>query len=44
MATVNDTMVKSTPKGAIDQLGECLTRVIHVFAKADDDAKIFMAK
>ena len=44
MAAVNDTTVKSAPQGAIDQLGECLTRVIHAFAEAGDDAKIFMAK
>ena len=44
LAAVNDTTIKSAPKGAIDQLGECLTRVIHAFAEADDDAKIFMAK
>ena len=44
LAAVNDTTVKSAPKGAIDQLGECLMRIIHAFAEADDDAKIFMAK
>ena len=44
LAAVNDTTVKSAPKGAIDQLGECLTRIIHAFAETDDDAKIFMAK
>ena len=44
LAAVNDTTVKTAPQGAIDQLGECLTRIIHAFAEADDDAKIFMAK
>ena len=44
LAAVNDTTVKSAPKGAINQLGECLSRIIHAFAEADDDAKIFMAK
>jgi len=44
LAAVNDTTIKSAPKGAIDQLGECLTRIIHAFAEASDDAKIFMAK
>ncbi len=44
LAAVNDTTVKTAPKGATDQLGECLTRVIHAFAEADNDAKIFMAK
>jgi hypothetical protein len=32
------------PKGALDQLGYALSRIIHAFAEADDDAKIFMAK
>ena len=44
LAAVNDTTVKSAPQGAIDQLGECLTRIIHAFAETDDEAKIFMAK
>jgi len=44
VAAVNDTTIKSAPKGVIDQLGECLTRIIHAFAEASDDAKIFMAK
>ncbi len=44
LAAVNDTTIKSAPKGAIDQLGECLTRIIHAFAEASDDAKLFMAK
>ena len=41
---VNSTTVKTAPKGAIDQLGHSLSRVIHAFAETDDDAKIFMAK
>jgi len=44
LAAVNDTTIKSTPKGAIDQLGECLSRIVHAFAEASEDAKIFMAK
>jgi len=44
VAAVNDTTIKSAPKGVIDQLGECLTQIIHAFAEASDDAKIFMAK
>ena len=44
MAAVNDTTVKSAPKGAIDQIGECLSRIVHAFAEASEDAKIFMAK
>ncbi len=41
---VNDTMTKTAPGGAIDQIGDCLSRIIHAFAEADDDATIFMAK
>jgi hypothetical protein len=41
---VNDTTVKTAPGGAIDQIGECLSRIIHAFAAAEEDAKIFMAK
>jgi hypothetical protein len=41
---MNDTTIKSASKGAIDQLGECLSRIVHAFAEADDEAKIFMAK
>ena len=44
LAAVNDTTVKSAPKGAIDQIGECLSRIVHAFAEASEDAKIFMAK
>jgi hypothetical protein len=32
------------PKGALDQLGHALCRIIHAFAEADKNAKIFMAK
>ena len=41
---VNDTTVKTAPGGAIDQLGECLSRIIHAFTAAEEDAKIFMTK
>ncbi len=41
LAAVNDTMEKSAPKGAIDQIRECLLCIIYVFAKADGNAKIF---
>ena len=44
LAAVNDMTIKSAPKGVIDQLGECLTRIIHAFVEASDDAKRFMAK
>ena len=42
--SVNVTTEKMAPAGAIDQIGECLSRIIHAFAEADDAAKIFMAK
>jgi len=32
------------PRGALDQLGQALSRIIHAFAEANDNAKIFMAK
>jgi hypothetical protein len=32
------------PRGALDQLGQALSQIIHAFAAADEDAKIFMAK
>ncbi len=32
------------PKGALDQSGHALSRIIHAFAEAKEDAKIFMAK
>ncbi len=41
---VNDITTKLAPRGAIDQLGHCLKRVIHVFAEVEDDAVILMAK
>ena len=42
--SVNSTTVKTAPKGAIDQIGHVLPRIIHAFATAEEDAKIFMAK
>ncbi len=41
---VNDTSTKTAPQGAIDQIGHSLKRIIHAFAEAGDDEKIFMAK
>jgi hypothetical protein len=43
-ALVNNTMEKTAPKGAIDQIGECLSRIVHAFAETNPTAKIFMAK
>ncbi len=36
--------MKLAPQGALDQLGHTLSRIIHAFVKAKEDAKIFMAK
>jgi hypothetical protein len=41
---VNDTTKKTASAGTINQIGKCLSHVIHAFADADNDAKIFMAK
>ena len=42
--SVNSTSVKTAPAGAIDQMGHALSRLIHAFAHAPEDAKIFAAK
>jgi hypothetical protein len=42
--SVNKTMEKWAPRGAIDQLGHSLKRIIHAFTKVDDNAVILMAK
>jgi hypothetical protein len=44
LASINDTMEKLAPKGAIDQTGKCLSQIIHAFAEADPTAKVFMVK
>jgi hypothetical protein len=44
LAAINNTTEKNTQKGAIDQIGECLSRFIYTFAEADLTAKVFMAK
>jgi hypothetical protein len=44
LESVNHSTVKMAPRGALDQLGQALSRIIHAFAEADEDAKIFMAK
>ena len=41
---VNSSTTKTAPKGAIDQIGYVLPRIIHAFASVEEDAKIFMAK
>ena len=42
--SVNETTKKTAPHGAIDQLGHSLTRLIHAFAQASPDERVFMAK
>jgi hypothetical protein len=44
LESVNDSTVKMAPQGALDQLGQALSRIIHAFAEADDNAKIVLAK
>ncbi len=44
LPSVNSTTIKTAPKGAINQLGHSLSRIIHAFAETNDDAKIFLAK
>jgi hypothetical protein len=44
LPAVNDSMTKTAPSGAINQLGYLLQRVIHAFAEADESNKIFMVK
>jgi hypothetical protein len=44
LESVNDSTVKLAPKGALNQLGHALSRIIHAFAEAPEDAKVFMAK
>jgi hypothetical protein len=38
LAFVNNTTEKLAPQGAIDQIGECLSQIIHAFAEADPTA------
>jgi hypothetical protein len=42
--SVNEETTLEAPAGVIDQMGHELDRIIHAFAEADPDAKIFMAK
>jgi hypothetical protein len=46
LPSVNDTMIKMAPKGALDQLIHALSCIIHAFAEAEDDKDVifFMAK
>ena len=42
--SVNENTEKSAPQGALDQLGHSLDRIIHAFAQAGPEDKVFMAK
>jgi hypothetical protein len=42
--SVNESTIKSAPKGATTQLGQSLGRIIHAFASSSTDEKVFMAK
>jgi hypothetical protein len=46
LLSVNVMTIKMAPKGALNQLGHALSRIIHTFAetKDDDTTMIFMAK
>jgi hypothetical protein len=44
LPAVNDSTTKTAPSGAINQLGHLLQWVLHAFAEADKNNKIFMAK
>jgi hypothetical protein len=41
---VNSTTQKLAPRGAIDQLGHSLKRIIHAFAEVEEEAVVLMAK
>ncbi len=42
--SVNETTTKTAPQGLIDQIGHALKRIIHVFAEAEEEDKVLMAK
>ena len=44
LPSVNEASEKTGPSGAVDQLGHSLQRIIHAFATAPEDAKVFSAK
>ena len=39
LASVNNTTEKLAPKGAIDQIGDCLSPIIHALAEATEPPK-----
>jgi hypothetical protein len=42
--SVNKGTKKLAPKGALDQMGHSLSRIIHAFASASADERVFMTK
>ena len=42
--SVNENSEKKAPAGVIDQIGNVLMCIIHAFAEAPDESKIFQAK
>jgi hypothetical protein len=44
LESVNGATVKLAPSVALDQLGHALSRIIHAFAEAGEDDKVFIAK
>lgn len=42
--SVNDTTTKLAPRGAMDQMGHALDRIIYAVAEADENEIIFLAK
>jgi hypothetical protein len=42
--SINSQTTKSVPAGAINQLGHSFLHIIHAFAMANKDDKIYMAK
>ena len=44
LESVNNSTLKLAPKGALDQLGHSLSRIIHAFTETPSESKIFMVK
>jgi hypothetical protein len=44
LKSVNASTRKTAPRGAIDQLGHSLSRIIHAFTEVDNKVKVFMVK
>jgi hypothetical protein len=42
--SVNEATTLTAPRGAIEQMGHMLSRIIHAFAETHPDAAVFMAK